>query len=122
MVFRITHICKYTYERNCLLNIILFRDVVQNSSAALENAITGLNVRIYGRERDATPSIAARSTVQRNALIRVAACAEFERLTDPRDTHVSDEITRSSVHSRDVPGDMNKMARAGLLHVRIRIE
>lgn len=47
--------------------------------------------------RDATPGIAARSTVQRNALIRAAACAEFERLTDPRDMHVSDEITRPSV-------------------------
>lgn len=50
----------------------------------------------------------ARSTVQRNALIRVAACAEFERLTYPRDTHVSDEITRSSVRSLDIPGDTNK--------------
>lgn len=53
---------------------------------------SGLNVRIYG---DATSSVGdsarhgtARSTVQRNALIRAAACAEFERLTDPRDTHV----------------------------------
>lgn len=120
MVFRVTHICKY--ERNCLLIIILFLDVVRNSSAALENAITaGLNVKIYGRERDATPSIAARSTVQRNALIRAAACAEFERLTDPRDTHVSDEITRSSVRSRHVPGDMNKNGMA-LVSSMYRVE
>lgn len=74
---------------------------------------------ISKRGRDATQrsaprrsSSTARSTVQRNALIRVAACAEFERLTDPRDTHVSDGITRSSVRSRDVPGDASKTARA----------
>lgn len=51
----------------------------------------------------------ARSTVQRNALIRAAACAEFERLTDPRDTHVSDEITLSGVRFlTHISGDTNK--------------
>lgn len=55
-----------------------------------------LNVRFYGRaqcrasRRGTARHGMARSTVQRNALIRVAACAEFERLTDSRDTHVSD--------------------------------
>lgn len=93
------------------------RNAAQRSAsrrvATRERDNGGLNVRIYGRaERAARREAQHARRVQQNALIhaRAVACAEFERLTDSRDTHVSDEITCSYVQPPDITANTNKTA------------